>query len=439
MTTRGRAMHSYQEATQPVRASRKEDTSNTLLPGRWTTAAHITWAVLIVCTLVLYCISIPDYFARLQVSCVTTLCAPGQLSLSATQSLHRLGLSLKGYAILSLLLGIVWSFVWYVIGGLLAWRKFNDWMALLLALTFVMQGSESILSTLGGGSSAWQFPALLVGFLAYLLLSLVFVIFPNGRFVPRWSYWLVVLYIPESVQFNFFPSITSPAWVALAGNLLFVGLIICLLVCQVYRYWRISTLVERQQTKWIVFCFTLLFILVIVSSLIPALSQPGSFSALIFGSNFNFPSLLIPISFGIAILRYRLYDIDIIINRTLVYGSLTIVLALLYAGLIIGLQALLSNITGGSNLAIVASTLVIYALFNPLRKRLQDLIDRRFYRRKYDAAKILAAFSASSREEVDLTRLGERLVSVVEETMQPTHVWLWLRPLQSDRKQQVIE
>ena len=432
-------MHSDHEATLRTQAMGTGSASDTRLPGRWMTAAHIVWAVLIVCTLVLYCISIPGYFAQLQVSCVTTLCAPGQLSLSAAQSLHHLGLSLKGYSILSLLLGIVWSLVWFVVGGLLAWRKFNDWMALLIALTFVMQGSESILSTVGGSSSAWQFAALLINFLAYLFLSLVFVVFPNGRFVPRWSYWLVVLYIPVSVQFNFFPNVPIPAWVALAGNLLFVGLIICLLVFQIYRYLRVSTLVERQQTKWIVFCFTLLFMLVIVSSLIPALYQPGSFSSLIFGSNFNFPALLIPLSFGIAILRYRLYDIDIIINRTLVYGSLTLVLGLLYVGLIIGLQALLSSVTGGSNLAIVASTLVIYALFNPLRKRLQDLIDRRFYRRKYDAAKILAAFSISSREEVDLTRLGERLVSVVEETMQPTHVWLWLRPIQADRKQQVSE
>jgi hypothetical protein len=438
-TTRRKAMRSDHESTPRAHATGTGGASDTRLPGRWITAAHIVWAVLIICTLVLFFISIPVYFAQLQLSCSTTSCAPGQLSSSAAQALSKLGLSLKGYATLSLLLGIAWSLVWFVVGGVLAWRKFNDWMALLIALTFLMQGSESILSTVAGSSSAWQFPALLVGFLAYLLLSLVFVVFPNGRFVPHWSYWLVVLYIPVSVQFNFFPNITVPAWITLSGNLLFVGLVICLLVFQVYRYWRVSNLVERQQTKWIVFCFTLLFVLVVASALIPALNQPGSFSSLIFGANFSFPALLIPLSFGIAIQRYRLYDIDIIINRTLVYGSLTIVLALVYTGLVIGLQTLLSTITGGSNLAIVASTLVIASLFQPLRKRLQDLIDRRFYRRKYDAAKILAAFSTSSREEVDLTQLGERLVSVVEETMQPTHVWLWLRPLQSDRKQQVID
>lgn len=432
-------MHSYHESTPPVHASRMGDGSGTLLPRRWITIAHIVWAVLIICTLVLYFISLPIYFVQLQLLCRAASCVPGQLGLSAAQSLHNLGLSLKGYATLSLLLGIAWSFVWFIVAGILAWRKFNDWMALLTSVTFVMQGSESILSTVAGGSSFWQFPALLIAFLAYLLLSLIFVTFPNGRFVPRWSYWLVIIYIPISIEFNFFPNLNTNPWMILLGDVLFVGLVICLFVIQVYRYRHVSNLIERQQTKWIVFCFALLFVEAAASSLIPVLNQPGSFSSLIFGSNFSFAALLIPLSFGIAILRYRLYDIDIIINRTLVYGSLTVVLASIYAGLVIGLQALLSSITGGSSLAIVASTLVIAALFQPLRKRLQDLIDRRFYRRKYDATKILAAFSASSREEVDLTRLGERLVSVVEETMQPAHVWLWLRPLQSDRKPKAFE
>jgi hypothetical protein len=402
------------------------------------TAIHLIWAALIIGTLVLFFTSLPVYFAQLQMLCQTASCPSGQLRPSAVQDLHHLGLTLKDYATLLLLLGMVWSFVWFVVGGILAWRKYYEWMALLTALMLVMQGSESVLSTVGGSSSFWQFPAQLVGFLAYLLLALVLLLFPNGRFVPRWSYWLVVIFLPVGAQYNFFPNVTA-TWITLSGNLLFVGFVIGLVVLQVYRYWRVSTRIERQQTRWIVFCITLLFVMGIVASFFPALWQPGSFSSLLFG-DFNYPFLLIPLSFGIAILRYRLYDIDIIINRTLVYGSLTALLALLYVGLIVALQALVRALTGTLSqqpLVIVASTLVIAALFQPLRRGIQNIIDRRFYRRKYDAARTVAEFNATLRNEVDLQQLSEHLVAVVQETMQPAHVSLWLRPVEHQQKHQL--
>jgi hypothetical protein len=145
----------------------------------------------------------------------------------------------------------------------------------------------------------------------------------------------------------------------------------------------------------------------------------------------------IPVAVGIAILRYRLYDIDIIINRTLVYGSLTAMLALVYVGGVVGLQAAFRALTGQeSTLAVVASTLAIAALFGPLRRRLQALVDRRFYRRKYDAAKTLAAFNARLRQETDLDTLSDDVVGVVRGTVQPEYASLWLRHDTASRGQQ---
>jgi hypothetical protein len=136
---------------------------------------------------------------------------------------------------------------------------------------------------------------------------------------------------------------------------------------------------------------------------------------------------------GIAILKYRLYDIDVLINRTLVYGTLTILLAAAYFGGVVGLQYVFRALTGqGSQLAIVVSTVVIAALFNPLRRRIQSFTDRRFYRRKYDARKTLEAFSTKLRDETDLDRLGDELVTVVQTTMQPQHASLWLRPVRRE-------
>ena len=141
------------------------------------------------------------------------------------------------------------------------------------------------------------------------------------------------------------------------------------------------------------------------------------------------PVLLVPLSVAVAILRYRLYDIDLLINRALVYGTLTGILALIYVGGVISLQSIFRTMTGqDSDMAIVASTLAIAGLFQPLRRRIQAVIDRRFYRRKYDTQRTLAAFAATLRDETDLERISADLLGVVEETMQPEHVSLWLRP-----------
>jgi hypothetical protein len=198
---------------------------------------------------------------------------------------------------------------------------------------------------------------------------------------------------------------------------------------------------ERQQIKWVLYAVVpavLCGILVSLNFMVVRftyefLSGPQSIvpwehlKYVLYAS--TFASLLVPVFTYIAILRYRLFDIDVVVNRTLVYGSLTATLVALYFGGIVVLQSVFVLLTGQrSTLAVVASTLLIAALFNPLRRRIQSFIDRRFYRSKYDARKTLEAFSAQLREETDLNALSEDLVGVVRETMQPAHVSLWLRP-----------
>jgi hypothetical protein len=232
----------------------------------------------------------------------------------------------------------------------------------------------------------------------------------------------------------FLPQVLQVAVPLLAALVVFGGT----LFIMVYRYVRVFDGVQRQQAKWFVYAAVISLCLLFLGTGLPGVVPADSPSQLLFPTIILFSSALFYLGLGFAILRYRLWDIDAIINRTLVYGTLTILLGLVYVGLIFALQYLLRGIINQNNgVAIVVSTLAIAALFQPVRHRIQRVIDRRFYRRKYNAIKTLEAFSATLRNEVELTQLREHLVAVVQETMQPAHVSLWLRPSEHDRTHQV--
>jgi len=278
-------------------------------------------------------------------------------------------------------------------------------------------------------------------------LFLVFLplLFPNGHLLTR--RWRIVGWLAAVLAFLsmlagwlslanvelFGKGIPADFWSSLSDNfnLLVLPLTIAALVSLVLRFIRAKER-QRQQIKWLTYGTAIMAVLIIGSILI--LNDPNS---PIYTLIFDFAIMLLPLSIGISILRNQLYDIDRLINRTLVYGILTILLALVYFGLVFGLQALVHLFTGQisqSPIVVVASTLAIFVLFQPLRHRIQRIIDRRFYRSKYDAAKIIANFSSTLREEVDLNTLSEHLVAVVQETMQPAHVSLWLRKPEQERK-----
>jgi hypothetical protein len=288
-----------------------------------------------------------------------------------------------------------------------------------------------------------------------LLATYVFLLFPNGRLPSRrwrplaWLCGVVIVSVsigvmlspgsldmPRGIRNPF--GLEAAPWVTVAAYTVLPLLPLCMFasaVSLVMRYRRSKGEV-RQQIKWIAFAASLValvYLIAMVASFIhpsEAWTTVGSvwwLNLLTIAALLSF--VTIPIAVGFAVLRYRLYDIDILINRTLVYGSLTAMLVALYFGGIVVLQRVFVILTGQrSTIAVVVSTLLIAALFNPLRRRIQSFIDRRFYRRKYDARKTLEAFSVKLRDETDLEALNNDLLAVVRETMAPAHVSLWLRP-----------
>ena len=305
------------------------------------------------------------------------------------------------------------------------------------AYVMATSGEPNALAVVGVWANSWYW---------YLLLALVFVylplLFPDGRLISR--RWLPVAVLPgigvivmvvlgalsDTLRGQTFDyRIDNPIGIAglasveelpvfgASGALLGVGAVGAL-ASVVVRFWR-SRGTERQQMKWFAYAAA------------PVLFVPLSFYVPLVVDALAFGWVLIglPATIGIAVLRYRLYDIDLVINRTLVYGVLTVCLILVYFGSVVGLQRLFSPVVGaGNQLAVVASTLLIAALFNPLRRRVQGFIDRRFYRKKYDARETLVGFGARLRDGADLDSLGDGLVEVVRETMEPEHASLWLRP-----------
>jgi uncharacterized membrane protein YhdT len=297
-----------------------------------------------------------------------------------------------------------------------------------------------------GEAMAWVFSWMLPLVIGFSTLS--YLLFPTGRLPSRrwrWAVWLTVAFIVVGVLLGAFSSGPLSDLGPIQNPLGIVGLadiysailyttfsvLLVAVISSVFVRLRRAGGVEHQQIKWFAYAVAANAIAVVVAYVIPGLIEtPLWFERVGFALN-NIVIPAIPIAIGIAILRYRLYDIDILINRTLVYGSLTLMLALVYFGGVTATQVVFTALTGQEEqpqLTIVVSTLVIAALFTPLRRRIQSFIDRRFYRRKYDARKTLEAFSAQLRDETDLNALSEDLVGVVRETMQPAHVSLWLRP-----------
>ena len=430
------------ESAAKTRRSDADPVMDTNLHGRWLFPARAACVAAGVLSFGVFVASVPaTYTVLLSLLCTGLSCNhPTPATVQFVQQLQALGISVQAYVIYYIVLNIGFVCSYFIVAIILFWRRSDDWMA-IFASFFLMTFAITFSSNTLVATPYWLFQFVI--FLGSVSIVVFFYLFPTGRFVPRWTRWLsigAILYWGFKYFWPPFPfnPYTNPIFVNIAFPL-FVGAIV---IAQVYRYLRVSNSVQRQQTKWVVFGVSIAiggyFVLFYLSSGLLSTSAAASPLAHIILNIFNhLLLLLIPISIAFAILRSRLWDIDIIINRTLVYGLLTGILVLVYFGLIFALQSLFQGLFKQNNaVAIAASTLAIAALFQPLRRLIQQVIDRRFYRRKYDAAKTLEAFSATLRNEVDLNQLREHLLNVVQETMQPAHVSLWLRPPEYDRTHQ---
>lgn len=421
----------------------RERASYARLHGAWLIIGWVSWCAVVAFTLAVVAIHFPQYLAQLRTPCAGATCEYQQLTPRQAIELQRIGLSLAGYATITIAVLLATTIEGLIVSALIMWRRSDDRMALFVAIFLMAWGPVSAMSSLPAGSEPWRVPHNYLTLLAQASLVLVFLLFPSGRFVPRWTRWMaVVLLIAPVIPSLFLPTsrLLADSPVSQAGWLVAVAEMAIVAVVQIYRYRRVSSPVERQQTKWIMFGLAAPIAayvgLTLIGLLIPEIAAPtsGVYALAIGEFGFILP-IILPLAFGFAMTRSHLWEIDVLINRTLVYGALTLILTAIFVGLVIGLQALLGGFLSQSNsIVIVFSTLAIAALFQPLRRRLQALIDRRFYRRKYDAVRTVAAFASALRGEVDLASLSQDLLVVVEETLQPTHASLWLSPSPAHRE-----
>lgn len=402
------------------------------LQGRVLFTARTVWIVFFLLNLILtlFNLSMPLFGGEIFVCPITFTCPYSETTFQVLKYAH---IPLAAYETYVMIFGLIYGLIFVGIGMLIFWRKSDQLVGLLASFAFIFLGFNGLLPNIGEGSTLPLAIQSIFGIVQQNLLELCLgfflVTFPDGRLAPRWS-WLIgcTLFI-QALLFEIPGPQNILSWPL---PLLVIELIFAYsspIVILVYRYVRVFSLAQRRQTRWVIFGAACALLPLFGGFFIEDFFPPPSLYSLSGESLSSLAFLFIPVSVSIAILRSRLWDIDIIINRTLVYGSLTAILIGIYLLLVFTGQTLLVSILGQhDSVVLVVSTLSVAGLFQPLRLRVQQVVDRRFYRQKYDATRIVASFASTLHREIDLEQLNIHLLGVIKETMQPTHISLWLCP-----------
>src|SRR6266516_3725131 len=391
---------SVQDAPRSTR--KRSHALDTRLHGRWLLLARGLWITLVVLTLTIFGASLPVYIAQLQTPCAGSVCWYTQLSPEQAGTLKGMGLSLGDYTAYTVALTLASVGVCLVVSTLIVLRRSDDRMALLVALTLVTFGPLIATNAVSASLSPWRVPNECLAFLALSLLVLVFLLFPSGQFVPHWMRWTPVLFLAGLVPTAFVAPLMPNTLGEWLTYLVSLGVVATVILIQLYRYRRVSSPLQRQQTKWVVYGIAVMVtvdVLVTVPYLIfPVLASRSSLYLLAHNVVFPFLPLFLPLSFGFAMLRSRLWDIDVLINRTLVYALLTASTLGLYVLVVFGAGALLR--TQNDVFFSLLATALMAVLFQHLRQWLQHRVNRVMFGDRNEPYRVLS-------------RLGQRL----EETL----------------------
>jgi hypothetical protein len=392
---------------------------------------HAAWPLVAAVILALSIIAIPGAYTQLQVPCVA-VCTSSRATPQIAAAIANAGYSMDSYAAYIIALCLLVLATCLIVGGLLYRGRARSHLILIGAYGIALfpLASTPLAGFLRGDSPLGPLVTGLqvVGLTAAMWF---FLTFPDGRFVPRWTSWVLLFYLAVTIprRLGFLSGPASGIEGAVFGLTFLV-----LFGSWAYRYRSSLNPHHRRQMRWAIFGFMASFAGFLLALGFGALSLSGALSeevspiALLASFGIVYISLAsVPVWLAIAILRHRLYDIDLLIKRTLVYGATSAAIATTFFLGLVGLQPALRPLTSGSELAIAASTLVSFALFRPLQRRIQGAVDHRFDRSRYDAARTLDAFADRLRDEVDLDALRAALLGAVSRTMSPTHASLWLR------------